>query len=475
METEQTLADYVLNTRYEELPAEPIAIAKHLTLTVAGTAIAGAKAEGCEALVNQVLRWGGSKEATILLHGGKVPAHNAAFVNTVMARALDYCDGMTPGLHVAASSIPTALAAAELAGGCSGKEFITALVAGMEVASRLNSVSVYDGFDPTGVCGIFATTAIAGRILGLDSRQMVNALALAFNRAGGSMQSNIDGSLAVRVIQGFSSQTGIMSAQLARAGITGPRNFIEGIYGYFHLYAKDRVDRESLTGELGKRFDLEKLLFKKYPSCGGTLAPTDAVLALVEGKNLAPQDVARVDVTVSPHVYKLVGQPFQVGDNPKVNAQFNIRYCVANALLTKSSKLRHFDEAHIRDPKIMELAKLVHVSPDESLDNPANAKFSIGARVKVTTRAGQEFHQSADVPRGDPGNPMSPQEHLEHFRDCVDYAGHPLPARNIEKILSIVGRFEDTENVLSLVPLLLVNRKRKSNGLEQSLNATGVA
>src|SRR3989304_3919440 len=98
METEQTLADYVLNTRYEELPAEPIAIAKHLTLTVAGTAIAGAKAEGCEALVNQVLRWGGSKEATILLHGGKVPAHNAAFVNTVMARALDYCDGMTPRL-----------------------------------------------------------------------------------------------------------------------------------------------------------------------------------------------------------------------------------------------------------------------------------------------------------------------------------------------------------------------------------------
>jgi len=70
---------------------------------------------------------------------------------------------------------------------------------------------------------------------------------------------------------------------------------------------------------------------------------------------------------------------------------------------------------------------------------------------------------------------MSPQEHLEHFRDCVDYAGHPLPARNIEKILSIVGRLEDTENVLSLVPLLLVNRKRKSNGLEQSLNATGVA
>src|SRR3989304_8941153 len=208
METEQTLADYVLNTRYEELPAEPIAIAKHLTLTVAGTAIAGAKAEGCEALVNQVRRWGGRKEATILLHGGKAPAHNAAFVNSAMARALDFCDGMVPGLNLGSSSIPTALAAAELAGGCSGREFIAALVVGTELASRLNAVSVYDGFDPTGVCGIFAATAVAGRILRLDSRQMLNAFALAFNPAGGRLAGNIDGSLAVRVLQGFASQTG---------------------------------------------------------------------------------------------------------------------------------------------------------------------------------------------------------------------------------------------------------------------------
>lgn len=462
METEQKLAQYVLETRFDDLPREPIAIAKNVALTVAGTTIAGAKAEGCEALVNQVRRWGGRKEATILIHGGKVPAHNAAFVNSVMARALDYCDGMTPGLHVAASAIPTALAAAELAGGCSGEEFLTALVVGMEAASRLNSVSVYDGFDPTGVCGIFCATAIAGRMLRLDPRQMVDAFGLAFNRAGGSMQSNIDGSLAVRVIQGFASQTGIISAQLAQAGITGPGNFLEGIYGYFHLYAKDKYDRESVTGEIGKRFEMEKLLFKKYPSCGGTLAPTDAILALIDETNIVSQDVARIDVTVSPHVHKLVGQPFEAGKNPKVNAQFNIRYCVANALIRRSSKLRHFDEARISDPRIMELARIVHVTPEDSLDDPANARFSIGTRVKVTTRTGEVFCKSADVPRGDPGNPLTRGEHLEHFQDCIDYAGHPLPAENVEKILSAVDRLEETENVLSLIPLLLPDRKRRS-------------
>src|SRR3989304_4599243 len=152
MQTEQRLAQYALESAYRDLPESAIAVAKNVVLTVLGTTIAGARAEGCEALVRQ------------------------------------------------------ALAPAELAGGCSGKEFLAALVAGSEIAMRLNAISIYDGFDPTGVCTVFATTAIAGRLIGLDARGLHDALALAFNRAGGSMQSNIDGALAVRVIQGFVSQ-----------------------------------------------------------------------------------------------------------------------------------------------------------------------------------------------------------------------------------------------------------------------------
>ena len=386
-----------------------------------------------------------------------MPAHNAALVNSTMARALDYCDGMVPGIHVGSSSIPTALAAAELAGGCSGKEFLAALVAGTEVAMRLNAISDYDGFDPTGVCSIFATTAIAGRLLRLDESQMLNALALAFNKAGGSMQSNIDGSLAVRVIQGFVSQSGIVCAQLAQQGITGPKNFLEGTYGYFHLYGTGRSDPRPVTSELGTRFEMEKTLFKKYPSCGGTLGPTDAILALIEDKKLAADDVARVDVTVSPHVYRLVGNPFEVGENPKVNAQFNIRYCMANALLRKSSKLKHFDDADIKDPKIAKLTKIVHVTPEHSYEDPASGKFSIGPVVKVTTKAGNVFTKSADVPRGHPLNPMSEEEHLQRFRECIDYADGCVPVDRVEKILSFVDRLEAAEDVRDLIPLLSAN------------------
>jgi 2-methylcitrate dehydratase PrpD len=456
METEKKLAQYISDTNYDDLPKEPVDTIKNVILTVLGTTIAGASAEGCEALVNQVRDWGGKEEATILIYGGKVPAYNAAFVNSIMARALDFCDAMIPGIHVGSSSIPTALATAELAGGCNGKDFLAALVLGTEIAARINSVSIYDGFDPTGICSIFASTAIAGRILRLNSYQILNALALAFNKAGGSMQSNIDGSLAVRVIQGFVSQGGVICAHLAQRGITGPMNFLEGMYGYFHLYANDKYNPQVVTRDLGERFEMENTLFKKYPSCGGTLSSTEAILELIREKDLNPEDVARIDIKVSPRVYKLVGRQFEIRDNPKVDAQFSIQYCVANAVLRKSSKLYHFDESYIRYSEIMKLAKNIYVSAEPTLEDPERLMLSLGAHMNVTTKKKKVYHKSVDIPKGLPGNPLTKEEHIERFKECVNYANKLLPKVNIEKIVSTVNRLEETKDVCKLIPYLSV-------------------
>jgi 2-methylcitrate dehydratase PrpD len=274
METEKAIAEYLSTAKYKDIPSQSIGTIKNVVLTVLGTTIAGAKDESCKTLSSLIKDWGGKNEATILIYGGKVPACNAALVNSAMARALDFCDAMIPGMHVGSSSVPTALATAELVGGCSGKEFLTAISLGTEVAARLNSISVYDGFNPTGVCAIFAAAAVAGRMLQLKGQQMMNALALAFNKAGGSFQSNIDGSMAVSMIQGFVSQGGLICAQLAQRGITGPKNFIEGIYGYSHLYGRDKCTPSAVIEDLGKNFKIENTFFKKYPSCGGTLATT---------------------------------------------------------------------------------------------------------------------------------------------------------------------------------------------------------
>jgi len=452
MELEKKLAEYVSEAKFEDLPKEPIDTMKNVILTILGTTIAGATAEGCEAVVNQVKNWGGKQEATILIHGGKVPAHNAALANSVMARAVDFCDGMTPGIHLGSSSVPTALAMAELTGGCNGKEFLTALVIGNEVASRLNlSASAYNGFDPTGVCTIFATAAIAGKILQLNSKQMLDALALAFNRSGGSFQSNVDGSLAVRLIQGFVSQSGITCAQLAQRGITGPKNFLEGVYGYFHLYAKDDYNAQTVLAQLGKRFKMRNVLFKRFPSCGGTLASTDAILELMEKNKFVPEDIAQIVIRVVPATHNLTGHQFKIGENPKVDAQFNIQYCVANALLRKVPELKHFDESYIRDPKILELIKKIQVVPDAGLMERGHRT----ADMRVTTEDGRVCHTIVDIPRGAPENPLTKEEHNERFQSCLRYGGKPLSDENIGKIVSMVNQLEAVKDVRTLISLLL--------------------
>jgi 2-methylcitrate dehydratase PrpD len=463
MDIERTLARFASEARFEDLPRQAVEIGKQVIRTIVATTVAGAAAEGCQTLVTQVKEWGGREEATVLIEGGKVPAHSAAMVNSVMARALDFCDAMSPGIHIGASSVPTALAASELVGGCSGKDFLAALVIGSEVAARLNlSRSTYDGFDPTGVCTVFATAVIAGRMLRLDAKQMHHALALAFNRSGGSFQSNVDGSLAVRIIQGWVSQSGILCAQLAQKGLTGPHRFLEGVYGYFHLFARDKYDPDRVTGGLGETFEMTQVLFKKYPSCGGTLSSTDLTLQLVQQEGLVPEKVARIDVKVVPYIYKIVGHPFRIGENPKVNAQFSIQYCVANSLLRKSSKLMHFDVPAIRDPKVLALLEKIHMSPDPALDERGH---NTACELTATLHDGTVYRRRLDVAPGFPENPLKPEEHEERFWDCISYSGNLFRREDMEGCLSLVNSLEEVEDVTAcIVPLLVKPDRREPRG-----------
>lgn len=451
MDIEKKLVEYVVDTEYEDIPQKPIDLMKDVTLNALGAITAAATVEGCPEAVEQCKEWGGKEEATILIHGGRVPAYNAAFANSFMARAVGVDDAMLPGLHVGGSSVPTALAVAELVGGCSGEEFLTALVVGAEVAARINFATVYNGSDPTGVCVIFATAAIASRILGLNSQQTWNALGHAFNRSGGSFQGTIDGSIAARVLQGAASQGGIMSAQLAQRGITGPLNFLQGVYGYFHLYTGDKYDPEAVAGELGKRFELYKTTMKIYPSCATSHSSIDAILGLMEEKGVTPEELAEIKVAVSPSVYPLTGKPFEYGDNPKISAMYSIQYCVANALLRKSCKLGHFDEPSVKEPKIMELVKKIHTFSDPALDE----RSQLAAEMKVRMTDGAVYHKSVDFPLGAPENPLTKEKLMDKFYDCVSYGGKPLPQENIERIVSLVGKLEELDDVRVLIPLLI--------------------
>jgi 2-methylcitrate dehydratase PrpD len=452
MKAEEKLIAFINETRFADIPSAALRTVKYQVLAVIGTTIAGATADGCETAVRLFRELGGKQEATILVHGGRIPAHDAAFVNGIMARALDFCDSMAPGPHPGSAVIPAALAASELAGRCSGQEFITAVAVGTEVAARLNlSEAAYDGFDPTGICVPFGAAAAAARILGLGQKEIWNALALAFNSCGGSFQSHIDGSLGVRFVQGRVAQSGVMSARLASKGITGPRNFLDGVYGYYHLYGKNTVTGETALSDLGSGYRLLNLVFKRYPSCALTAGSTDVMLKLIGEAGLHAEDIEQIDISVPPYTYKLVGHPFEIGDNPKVDAQFSIPYCVANALLRRSSKLLHFEEGSIKDPRIATLIKRINVIEDETLEARGHTPLD----MRVVTSSGKEYLRMMDIAPGFPGNELTREDHEERFWDCIEFAGQRVTRNSAEKIVSLVGDIEALEDIRTFLPLLL--------------------
>jgi 2-methylcitrate dehydratase PrpD len=450
--TEKSFVTYLRNLKYDDIPPNAIETVKLILLADIGTTIAGAREEGCGELRQMYLNRGGKPEATVLVFGDKLPVSHAALVNGVMSRALDFCDAMAPGLHMGSSLVPAALAAAELRDGCDGKSFLSALVAGAEIGARLNlTEDAYDGFDPTGVAGVFASTTAAAHILRLNEDQFANALALAFNKCGGSFQSNIDGSLAVRLIQGWVAETGVECALLAKNGLTGPANFLSGIYGYLHLFAKDKISGQNLLSGLGDTFLLQKTVFKKYPSCGLTQGVTELALRMIAKFDLEPGMITSIEIRLPPYAYRLVGHKFDIGHNARVNAQFSVQFCVANAIHRKASTLSHFTEEEIRSPGLTDLMNKIFIVSDEALNDRGHT--AVDLFIKLTN--GKELLDKLDIAPGFPGCELTYQEHLSRFEQCMDYTKILLPDSQKKKLLAMLESVESLADIRNIIGLTI--------------------
>lgn len=457
---EQQLAAFVCGFAPAQLPPEALRILRHIVLAVSGTALAGAAEDGIAALRTLLLERGGAPQATTLVFGDRLPAAAAAQFNGTLCRALDYCDAMAPGPHIGSALVPAALAAAELAGGCSGPQFVAALAVGAEVASRFNlSEAQYDGFDPTGLCVVFGAAAAAARVLRLDQTQTLHALALAFNRCGGSFQSHVDGSLGVRITQGWVAQAGVECAQMARLGITGPQNFLAGHYGYAHLYGRGTLDVAALVAGLGESWRLERLMFKKYPSCGVTQGVTELALRLAARHGLHPETVAEqvadAEVRLPPYAHRLVGHTFKIGANPRVDAQFNAGWCVANALLRGSAQLAHFSPAMVADQRLRPLVDRIRVIADPALD----ARGHTAVDLTITTRDGRRLQDGLDIAPGFPGAGLNDAQHLARFHDAVAYGAQVAPRvlspTQVAALLAALQRLDELPDARQLATWLV--------------------
>lgn len=456
-----TLVDYCLNTRYEDLPAEVIEITKAQILDTIVVMLPALDADGIAQLYALSQQAGGKEESLVLGTSVRLPAEAAVRLNASMAAALEFDDTYEPSLmHASCVTVPVALATADLVGGVSGKELITAVAVGTDIACRLSmagspGVSPFIvGWDPTPMYGFLAAALVAGRLLKLDQAQMVAAAGLAYHQLSGNAQASIDGTHAKRLGAGFAAAGGLMSARLAQQGVFGPFHVLEGPKGLFKQYHGGKYSKDALYGDLGTRFAGPGIAPKPYPSCRGGHVAIDGTLALVKEHNLLPEDIESVTIYSPPAEMMLLGLPLEKKQNPQtiVEAQFSNPWMVAAAIQDRDIGLRHFSNEALQRADLKDLAKRMVTVEDKSLVRPDGGPGFV--RLEIKTRAGQVHTTTVKYAKGDPNNPMTPEEVNKKVYECTDAAG--MNREQAQRMHQRILNLETEADVASLTAALAV-------------------
>jgi 2-methylcitrate dehydratase PrpD len=446
----------VLETKYENFSPDTISHAKNRIIDTLGCLICGANDTGNPGLLSIIRGWGGKPEATILVHGDKVPVGTATMVNCIICRSFDYepvspvVDGQSVAGHISGTTVNTALTMGEFQD-ISGKELITALLVGDNMATRVllagKGSGTRRGFDHIGQANSFGATAIAGRIMKLNNIQMRNAFGLIVDHLGGAQQEIIDTATGFKLSQGTSARDAIFCVQLAQAGWTGVKDALLADSGYYSMFTDGIRDPELLVKSLGQKYYSDRT-FKPYPCCRINHAAIDCVLELLKNPDVKAPNIKEVEIYASAGALgDVLGQPFKIGDFPHASGGFSLQYNVSSVLLRGSSRPEHFTEQAIRDPQIATLVKKIKMTELKEGNRES-------ARVKVVLNDGREFGKYTEIASGDPRNPISKEQLLAKFWINIEFS-KTISKENARKALDMIENLEKLDSVRKLIKLLV--------------------
>lgn len=450
----EKLIRHIAKTDYDSLPQEVVTETKKYILDTIGVGLAGVHEPGCKEVVDLVKAWSGNERgSSIIFYGGKVSPADAAFANSVMMHALDFDDTLdSSAIHLHVSSLPAALAMAEISKKVSGKELITAVALGVDITYRIaDAVQSPLSWIRTATCGSFGAAASAAKILNGEEKQIANALGVVYSQTSGNAQCLVDGGLVKRMQPAFSARNGVLSAELGFRGITGAVHILEGEYGFFKLYERGQVRPERVTERLGEHFGVMELSIKPYPCCRMTHASIDTALEIFKSHKIDPKKIDEVLVHVSRMVSDMVGSPFTLRDNPQVDAQFSIPYTVALALEVGAVTLNDFisETVKSRDSTI-ELSKKVKVVTSPEL---SDKDISV-SDITVKMLNGDSFSDRVNAPKGSPLRPMTFDECYTKFKQCLEYSHNKSAIEKGRSLSDFIFDLEKKKDIRDLFEYL---------------------
>ena len=444
----EDIARWLLQLRYEDLPENVVSRAKRVTLDTLGCALGALDAEPVRSARRVVALQGGNRQATIIGVGGsKVSCDQAAFLNGMALRYLDYNDYIALGRpHHASINVAPALAVAEMQR-ASGKDLLLGFVAGYELEVRLRDAVApkeKEGWDGTSILAQYASAATAGKLLGLDAAKLANALAIAGSNANtlGEVRRGAEMTPAKGSAEPMAARNGVFAALLAREGLTYPLTMLDGQYGYGNMVS-GALDESVLRNRTGE-FQILKSCIKLWPCVGTAQAPIAAALE-IHRQQLGADEIERVTVGLSEFAYRQqIAYPDQI--NSREHADHSVPYTVARALLDGEIVVNDFQEKRFRDPRALALIKRITLRPDPSLSNA-----NIGANVQAVSRAGQVYNASVPIPPGSMANPADDASLIRKFLTLSESVlGRARAQQAIEATLSLDTK-PNLDNLLTAI------------------------
>lgn len=460
MSISRKMVDFAVHLQYDDIPSDAIHEAKRFLLDSMGCALAAVHNEDMQAMYRFIEKLGGTPEATVIGTGDKTNAPNAALMNCLLTRALDYNDiyWVQDPSHPS-DILGAALAAAE-ANGKGGREALVAIMIAYELEMRWCHAAE-PGIREVGwhhaSLTQFVSPLVAGRMYDLDVDQLVAAVGIS-----GSSHFTLGGVVAGHLTNmkntadPMASQAGVFAALMAREGYTGPVEVIEGKEGLIEVLNNVTWHTDELLKGLGDDFLITQCSYKAFPTEALTHQPISAALKIREEHNLAPDDIAEVLVETTTRGADILSDPSKYKPKTKETADHSLPYVIAAALADGHVLPESFTDEKLRDPVIWDMLSKIEVVADPEID--ALFPSVKRARVTITTTDGEKHTAQTDVAKGAPEDPLSDDELVAKFRAN---ATGVLSRAQQDRAIEATWHFEDISRVEEYMEMFVEQKEDK--------------
>lgn len=452
----KTLAEFASNIHYQDIPREVIERMKTSFLDSVGCCLFGATLPWTQRVQAMIEEEGARPVASIFGSGHKTSVAGAVLVNATAGHAFELDDIHKESIvHAGSIATPVVVALAEQVGGASGKTLLTAMTTGYEIGTRVGNAATmglfFRGFHPQGASGVFVAAASAARMLNLSPSRMQHALGIVGSQAGGLMAAQ-EGAMVKRFHSGRAAQSGVYSAYLAQRDFTGISDVLEAGYGGYLSSYSDKPNASRLTDELGTVWETGKVGYKPHACVTSIHSALDAFSHLLKTHQLTPDDIAQVDIGMSPMTYTHCAWEYKA--QGVTAAQMNLFYGIAVIGFDGKAFVAQYAENRLADPKILDFIKRINARIDPEIEAMGPA-YRHAARVAVTTKDGRRFDHEILNRRGSPENPLSVDDVVYKFRNVVESC---LSGSDIDRVIKLVDQLDQLENTSELFKILAAPR-----------------